>query len=87
MRIPLFAALAVVCAAQAQPRDLTLKIPPVKTTLNIEGQPIEITAWGTVEATPSGTLHLAMTVDLGNRQENLTQLNQPERRGTRLSVQ
>ena len=84
--------LAVVCLAQAQTSNSTLKIPPVKTSLNIEGQPVEITAWGAVSTAPSGAYRLAMTVDLGGFQENLTpvlaaQLNRSDRCGERLSVQ
>ena len=85
------AAHAVVCAAQA-PGDLTLKIPSVKTQLNLEGQPVEITAWGTVASSGAGTFRIAMTADLGNFQENLTalmaaQLNRSDRCGERLSVE
>lgn len=47
--------LAAVCLAQAQTGDLTLKIPPVKTSLNLEGQSVELTAWG------AGRLWLAIT--------------------------
>ena len=88
MRLLKGLALAVVCAAQAQ----TLKIPPVKASLNIEGQPVEITAWGTVSPAASGALRLAVTADLGNFQENLTpvmaaQLNRSDRCGERLSVE
>ena len=84
--------LAVVCLAQAQTGNLTLKIPPVKTSLNLEGQPVEITVWGAVSAAPSGIFRLAMTVDLGNLQQNLTpvlaaQLNRSDRCGERLSVE
>jgi len=82
----------MVCLAQAQTGDLTLKIPPAKTSLDLKGQPVEITAWGTVSAAPSGVFRLAMTVDMGNFQENLTpvlaaQLNRSDRCGERLSVE
>jgi hypothetical protein len=99
MRLPMELPLAVVCGAltvaglaQAQTGDLALKIPPVKTSLNVEGQTVEITAWGAISPTPSGSFRLAMTLDLGNLQENLTailgaQLNRSERCGERLSVQ
>jgi hypothetical protein len=84
------AAHAVVCAVQAQTGDL--RIPPVKTSLNLEGQPVGFTAWGTVSAGPSGVFRLAVTVDLGEFQENLTpvlsaQLNRSDRCGERLSVE
>jgi hypothetical protein len=92
MRLSMGLCLAVVCLAQAQNSSLTLKIPPVKTSLNLEGQPVEITAWGAVSAAPSGVFRLAMTVDMGNFQENLTpvlaaQLNRSDRCGERLSVE
>lgn len=82
----------VVSAAQAQTNNLTLRIPPVKTSLNLEGQPVGITVWGTVSAAPSGIFRLAVTVDLGEFQENLTpvlsaQLNRSDRCGERLSVE
>jgi hypothetical protein len=81
-----------VCLAQAQTGNSTLNIPPVKTSLNLEGQALEITAWGAVSTAPSGAYRLAMTVDLGNFQENLTpvlaaQLNRSDRCGERLSVE
>jgi hypothetical protein len=92
MRFPMGLALLVTCLVQAQTGSLTLKIPPVKTSLNLEGQPVEITAWGAVSAASSGVLSLALTVDLGNFQENLTpvlaaQLNRSDRCGERLSVE
>jgi hypothetical protein len=92
MRLLVGLSLAMVCLAQAQTGDLTLKIPPAKTSLDLKGQPVEITAWGTVSAAPSGVFRLAMTVDMGNFQENLTpvlaaQLNRSDRCGERLSVE
>jgi hypothetical protein len=86
------AAQAVVCAAQAQSNDLTLKIPPVKTSLNLEGQPIGITAWGTIAAVSAGVFRLAVTADLGEFQERLTpilaaELNQSDRCGDRITLQ
>jgi hypothetical protein len=85
-------AQAVVCLAQAQTSDLTLKIPQVKTSLTLEGQPVAITAWGTVSAAPAGIFRLAVTVDMGDLQEHLTpvlaaQLNRSDRCGERLSVE
>jgi hypothetical protein len=86
------AAQAVVCLAQAQTGDLTLKIPPIKTSLDLKGQSVAITAWGTVSAAPAGNFRLALTADLGDFQEHLTpllaaQLNQSDRCGDRLSLQ
>jgi hypothetical protein len=92
MRLLVGVSLVLVCLAQAQTGNSTLQIPPVKTSLNLEGQPVEITAWGSVSAAPSGVFRLALTVDLGNFQENLTpvlaaQLNRSDRCGERLSVE
>jgi len=86
MRLLAGLALVVVCAAQ------TLKIPPVKTTLDLEGQPVEITMWGSVSAASAGVFRLSATVDLGGLQEHLTpvlaaQLNRSDRCGERLSVE
>jgi len=85
------AALAAVCLAQAQSGALTLKIPPLNTSLDLEGQPVVIAAWGTVSAARVGVFRLALTVDLGDVQEHLTpmlaaQLNQSDRCGDRLAV-
>ena len=41
----------LLCGAQAA--DLTWQIPPVKTSLNVDGQPMEIQAWGTISAAQS----------------------------------
>jgi hypothetical protein len=91
---PVFgAALALACVAQTQPGNpTTLKIPPIKASIDLDHQPVEITVWGTVSPAPSGIFGLALTVDLGNLQENLTpvlaaQLNQSDRCGERLTVE
>jgi hypothetical protein len=88
MRI-LWVAVAALGAAAAQ--DGEIKIPPVKTTVALEGHPVNITAWGAVRTTPGG-FHLGVTVDLGELQENLTpvlaaQLDKSERCGDRLTVE
>ena len=74
---------AVTCLAQTD----TLKLPPFKTSIALEGQPVAITVWGAV----SGA-HLSATVDLGDFQEHLTpilaaQLNRSDKCGERLTVQ
>jgi hypothetical protein len=84
--------LAVVCAAQAQTGNPALKIPPVKTSLDIAGQPVGFTAWGTVSAGSEGVFRMAVTVDLGDFQEKLTpvmaaELNRSDRCGERLTVE
>jgi hypothetical protein len=95
MRFPMILSLALACSllpAQPQSSGSTLNIPPVKTSLNLEGQPVEITVWGTVSAMPAGIYRLAITADLGNFQENLTavlaaELNRSDRCKDRLSVE
>jgi hypothetical protein len=74
---------AVVCLAQENP----VKLPPLKTSLTLEGQPISVTVWGSISPT-----HLSGTVDLSDFQEHLTpilaaQLNRSDRCGERLTVQ
>jgi hypothetical protein len=83
---------AVAWLAPAQAGDPALKIPPVKTSIVIEGQAIGIAVWGTVSGAPSGIFRLAMTADLGNLQENLTavlaaRLNRSDRCGERISLE
>lgn len=83
MRLLTGLVFAVVCLAQTG----TLKIPPLKSSLNLEGQPVVITVWASVSAAL-----LSATVDLGDFQEHLTpilaaQLNRSDRCGERLSVE
>jgi hypothetical protein len=71
---------------------MPLKITPVTASIDLDHQPVEITVWGTVSAAPSGIFALALTVDLGNFQTNLTpvlaaQLNRSDRCGERLTVE
>jgi hypothetical protein len=98
MRLPtqisiavVYAALAV-CQAGAQTGNATFKIPPVKTSIKLDEQQVEITLWGTLSPKPSGNFALALTVDLGDFQEHLTpvlsaQLTRSDRCGDRLSVE
>lgn len=87
------AALALASVAEAQPGNpAALKIPPVKATIDLDHQPVEITVWGTVSPAPAGIFELALTVDLGGLQTNLTpvlaaQLNQSDRCGERVTVE
>lgn len=74
---------AVVCLAQTD----TLQLPPLRTSITLEGQPVAITVWGAISPT-----RLSATVDLGDFQDHLTpilaaQLNRSEKCGERLSVQ
>src|SRR5580658_2933918 len=76
--------VTVVCLAQTTD---TVKLPPFKTTIALEGQPVAITVWAGVS--PS---HVSATVDLGDFQDHLTtilaaQLNRSDKCGERLTVQ
>ncbi len=87
MRLLVGMVLATIC--QAQP---ALKIGPVKASVKLGQQPVEITLWGTVSPAPAGNFTLALTVDLGDFQEHLTpvlsaELNRGDRCGDRLSVE
>jgi len=89
LTIPLLAAASL---AQGQAGDVTLKLPPLKTTVDLEGQAIEIGAWGTASEAPAGVFRLAVTADLGGLQDHLTpvlaaQLNRSDRCGERLTVE
>jgi hypothetical protein len=92
MRVLTGLLLAAVSLAQAQTSNPPIKIPPVKASISLDQQPVEITLWGTVSPGPSGTFALALTVDLGDFQEHLTpilaaHLNRSDRCGDRLSVE
>jgi hypothetical protein len=52
--------------ALAQSQDLKLRIPPAKTSLEVDGQPVAITAWGEVARVSPDMLHLGLTADLGD---------------------
>jgi hypothetical protein len=87
--------LALICAALAvceAPAQTELKIPPIKASIKLDQQQVEITLWGTLAPKPSGTFALALTADLGDFQEHLTpvlsaQLKRDDRCGDRLSVE
>jgi hypothetical protein len=86
------ASQVVVLAAQVRRGDVVLKIPPVKTSVEIAGQPVTFTVWGSVSAEPANAFRLAVTADLSDFQEHLTpllgaQLNRSDRCGERLSVE
>ena len=67
----------------AQTGPLKLEIPVVKTSVNLDGQAVDVALWGAVSS--------RNTADLAGLQQNLTpvlraQLNQSEKCGNRLSV-
>ena len=77
-------------------QDLTLRIPPVKTTLNVENQPVTITASGTITMTARQrdqvAFRLELVADLSDFQQNITgvlrsQLDKSERCGERIEIQ
>ncbi len=84
--------LAQACLAQAPTSNRVFKIPPVKASISLDQQPVDVTLWGTVSPAPGGTFALALTVDLGSFQEHLTpilaaQLNRSDRCGDHLSIE
>lgn len=83
--------LAIPSVIWAQTHDPVLQIPPIKTSFEIDGQPVGITAWGTVRAATTGSFDVSFTADFGDLEQNITplmrsQLNRSERCGDRLSV-
>jgi hypothetical protein len=83
MRLIAGLVVSVVCLAQTD----TLKLPPLKSSLTLEGQPVAVTVWGAVSQA-----HLSATVDLADFQDHLTpilaaQLNRSDKCGERLSVE
>src|SRR5580704_11516695 len=83
MRLAASLIVTVVCLAQSD----TVKLPPLKTSIALEGQPVGIAVWGAVSPA-----HLSATVDLGEFQDHLTpilaaQLNRSDKCGERLTVQ
>jgi hypothetical protein len=92
MRLQLLLCIAPIFAAQAGSEDLVLKIPPVKTSFDIKGQAVQITAWGAVSGGPQDLFKVALTADLKDLQDNIgallaAQLNRSDRCGERLSVE
>jgi hypothetical protein len=91
MRFHILVCVALIFAAQAGAEDLELKIPPVKTSFDVRGQAVNITAWGAISREPQGLFKLALTADLSGLQDNIgallaSQLNRSDRCGERLSV-
>lgn len=84
--------VAPIFAAQTRAEDLVLKIPPVKSSLDVKGRAAGITVWGAVSGGPQGQFKLALTADLSDVRDNIgallaSQLNRSERCGERLSVE
>jgi hypothetical protein len=77
-------------------QDLRLQIPPVKTTLDIENQPVNITASGTITMTERRqdrvAFNLELIADLSDLQKNMTtilqsELNKADRCGDHIEIQ
>jgi len=92
MRFHILLCAALVSAAQARAQDLEIRIPAVKTSFDVKGQAVEITAWGSLSSGPQGLFKLALTADLSDLQANVggilaSQLNRSDGCGERLSVE
>jgi hypothetical protein len=92
MRYWILLSIAPVFAAPAGAEDLELKIPPVKTSFDVKGQAVNITAWGSLSSAPHGPYKMALTADLSDLQANIgpllaNQLDRSDRCGERLSVE
>jgi len=92
MRCCILLCVAPIFAAQAGAEDLELKIAPVKTSFDVKGQAVKITAWGAVSGGPQTPFKLALTADLSDLQGNIgpllaSQLDRSDRCGERLSVE
>jgi len=92
MQFQFLLCVALISAGQAGAEDLVLKIPPVKTSIDVKGQTVNITAWGAVTGGSQDRFHLALTADLSDLQNNIgallaSQLNRSDRCGERLSVE
>ena len=77
-------------------QDFTLRIPPVRTTLNVENQPVNITASGSITMTgrqrDQVAFRLELVADLSDFQQNITgvlrsELDKSERCGERIEIQ
>lgn len=83
MRLAAGLILCLACLTQPD----TFQLPVLKSSINLEGQPVSIAVWGAISPE-----HLSATVDLGDFQEHLTpilaaQLNRSDKCGERLTVQ
>jgi len=87
--------VSLAALAAAWCAEPVLRIPPVSTTVNIEGQPVQLSVSGSVftAAADDGreTIRVELNADLADFQRNLTailgaQLNQSNRCGERLTV-
>jgi hypothetical protein len=75
--------------------DLVLPIPPIRTSLNIQNQPIAVTVSGSISGAAAdrgaAAFQLSLTADLSDLQQHITallssQLNRSEKCGERLTI-
>jgi hypothetical protein len=98
-RNPIVFALLIALAFSASPapaQDIVFKIPPTTRTVEVAGQPISITAFGTVSAISKqgdqDVFKLSLTADLADLQQNFTallqaQLDRSDKCGDRIAIQ
>lgn len=96
MRRAGFLALVSTLPLLSLAEDLTLTIPPVRTSLSVQNQPVAITVSGSVSGGSMGhdsaPFRLSLTADLSDLQQNITtllssQLNRSEKCGDRLTIE
>ncbi len=96
MRQALFPYALLLAVAPVAAQDLTLTIPPVRTSVEIDNQPVAITASGTLSrishAGGEEVFRLRVTADLADLQANITailraQLDRSDRCGDRIAIQ
>jgi len=87
---------APISFSQSRDKDVTLKIPPVRTALKVENQPVTITSWGTITMTSKQqdrvAFRLELVADLSDFQQNITgilrsQLDKSDRCGEHIDIQ
>ncbi len=89
------AIVLLLAIASANAEDLTLRLPPVKTSINFGNQPITIAAEGVITGRPNSledVFLLAVTADMAELQEHIAallsaELDSAEPCGDRLSVE
>jgi hypothetical protein len=78
MRLALFLSGALILARSGHSEDLTLRIPPLKTSFEMGSQTIPVTAWGTVSNASPSVFRLDLTADLAGLQDDITPLLRTE---------
>jgi hypothetical protein len=96
MAFLLVSAASRISLGQTHGQDLTLQIPPVKTSVQIEKQPVAITAWGSVTMVSRTrdlvAFKLQLQADLSDLQQNATgflaaALDKSDRCGEQIQIQ